>query len=882
MMKSFKRLVPCLSILAINFASCSSMLLDPSEVEAADQAFFEDDHEAANAFFSNGRSVRTYSVTWKNALGEVLRIDNVQEGEMPNFGGNPVSYSDGYCYYEFERWTPSLSPVYSNAFYTANYRISSADFYLSNDEINGGYKIIGPRTIKDTVEIPQTFNGKPITGVFFDSSYPWDGVKKVVFSDSVISVGKNSLYNIPVEEIVFGTNTTDFSIGLFNNSTSLKKVTFGEGVKAIPNNMFANCTSLTNVVLNDQLESIGDHAFSNCLSLKTLDFPSSLATIGNYAFYNSGVEELTLPLAMNEIAESAFNGCSGLVSIQLPEYVTTLGPSLFKNCVALDNVSLPMNTTSVPQYLFQGCENLNNVELHEGIAEIGKFAFNNCLALTNVNFPSTLKNIGECAFYRSNIKSAVLPQGTRNIDEQAFANCKNLSSLSLPSSLQTIGKNAFSLTPSLVVANYEGSKTAFDAIDINASNYELFSVPKVYNSYNNQTLTDDEFLVVYLDENRNVLEVQKHTGDESYEYTGETPTKAGDASNEYVFTNWNLISTAANKCKQFAPVFQSIKNHFKATFDYKNGNKVDLYFTEGETINYPAAPENGSNIFCGWDNDYSTMPASNLTFNAQYVSRTTAGQVYKKWNGNYAFYSWDQVINDGIVRVSNNAVESVTQKDSVANDDVLILPNTIKTINNIAFFGVKRYKEIVLQSGLTTIKEDAFVACKAKKINIPSTVTTIEQNAFASSSITSASLPSGISTVAESIFSSCSSLASVTLPNTITTIEYGAFNSCASLSTITLPTSLKTIADSAFEGSGLTSIVIPEGTTSIGNRCFMGSRNLKTVTLPSSISSIGFWAFKDTSINTINYRGSKSQFDSLKFDDDTKAQLANITINYNC
>ena len=882
MMKSFKRLVPCLSILAINFASCSSMLLDPSEVEAADQVFFEDDHEVANAFYSNGRSVKSYYVTWKNPSGNVLRIDNVQEGEMPNFGSNPASFSDGYCYYEFDRWTPFLSPVFSNAFYTATYKITSSDFYLSNDEINGGYKIIGPRAIKEVVEIPQAFNGKPVTGVFFDSSYPWDGVKKVIFSDNVRSVRKTPLYNIPVEEIVLGANTTDLDRSLFANCTSLKKVTLGEGLKELPNYLFDNCSSLSEVILNDQLESIGDFAFSDCLSLKSLSIPNSLKTIGNNAFYQSGIEELTLPLTMNKIAKNAFSNCYALTNIQLPEYVTTLGDYIFKNCTSLDNVTLPMNVTSVPEYTFQGCENLSNVELPEGITEIGNRAFSNCLALTNVNFPSTLKNIGSFAFYESNIKSLVLPQGTRNIDEQAFAKCSNLSSISLPSSLQTIGKNAFSITPSLVVANYEGSKTAFDAIDINAVNQVLFSVPKVYNSYNNQVLTDDEFLVVYLDENRNVLEVQKHTGNESYEYTGETPTKAGDALNEYVFNRWDLVSTATNKCKQYVPVFLSIKNKFKATFDYKNGNKVDLYFTEGHKIVYPDAPENGSNIFCGWDKDYTTMPASNLTFNAQYVSRTTPGQVYKKENGNYAFYSWDQVINDGIVRVSNNAVESVTQKDSVANDDVLILPNTIKTINNIAFFGVKRYKEIVLQSGLTTIKEDAFAACKAKKINIPSTVTTIEQNAFASSSITSAALPNGITTVAESIFSSCSSLASVTLPNTITTIEYGAFASCRNLSTLTLPSSLKAIADSAFEGSGLTSVVIPEGTTSIGNRCFMKCGNLKTITLPSSISSIGFWAFKDTSINTINYRGSKSQFDSLKLDNDTKAQLANITINYNC
>nr|WP_081794759.1 leucine-rich repeat domain-containing protein [[Eubacterium] cellulosolvens] len=79
-------------------------------------------------------------------------------------------------------------------------------------------------------------------------------------------------------------------------------------------------------------------------------------------------------------------------------------------------------------------------------------------------------------------------------------------------------------------------------------------------------------------------------------------------------------------------------------------------------------------------------------------------------------------------------------------------------------------EEVVLPKSLETIEENAFYGCiKLKKINIPENVTTIEDNAF----------------------SGCSGLKEIHIPESVREIRAGAWNRCSNLKTVYLPHSLE-------------------------------------------------------------------------------------------
>ena len=885
MLKSFKRLAPCLAIFALNFASCSSMLLDTASVENADNELFED--SVAHANFSNtNRNIKSYSVTWKKDNGEVIRIDtNVPEGSTPRFDGD-LTYFENGVEYKFNGWMPVVRPIYSDTIYTACFLEESPDFYLSKDYENDGYAVVGPKHTAESITLPQSFRGKPITKVQFTQSYSWEGVDKLYMSNTVKEVSRTS-GKVDVKEIVFGSNVTKVDEFLFSGSNRIETVVVNGALKTIGDNMFKDCTNLKQVYLEEGIETVGEGAFFGCSSLETISFPSSLKNIERSAFFTSGITEVSLPIAMEKIGKNAFGYCSNLEAVYLPEYIQDFsGSSLFFGCQSLETVVLPKNITSVPQDIFYNCYNLDNVIIPEGVNVIRDGAFFECNKLKNISLPSTLEVIEANSFYNCGFNNLVLPKGLKTLDTRAINSCKSLLSVSLPKSLETIGEEAIVNAPDLFNVNYEGTKAQFNSIRINSNNYALKNTYKLYNTYDEkERINNGDFLVAYLDEKGELLEVQKHAAsDTTFAYTGATPTKVTNDGNEYEFSGWNLVNKTNRSCRIYSPIFTKLPKKYKATFNYNNGKVVDLYFTENASIEFPADPVKDQSIFIGWDKDDLVMPSANITFNAQYISRTTPGEVYKDDKGRTKYRNWNQVISNGIVDVDGDTLRTVNDNYPVRNKGTgtLIFPNTVKSMQPFAFTKVRSYKEIVLQEGFTTFANSVFSgSTKIQKLNIPSTVTSIAESAFANLEVESIALPNGITAIERNLFQNCYSLTTVTF-GSIQSIGYAAFKGCSSLKTFTVPSTVKTIYGEAFNGcTGLTTINIKEGVKTIEDSCFYGCTSLTTITLPKSLTTAGENIFVNCkNLKTINFRGTKAQFDA--FNPYSKFALnADVTVNYN-
>lgn len=190
-------------------------------------------------------------------------------------------------------------------------------------------------------------------------------------------------------------------------------------------------------------------------------------------------------------------------------------------------------------------------------------------------------------------------------------------------------------------------------------------------------------------------------------------------------------------------------------------------------------------------------------------------------------YAYDCVIDGIYYNLDNDIKEAAVtfkkKKDKCKDytGDIVIpekisfqgITYTVTAIGEMAFYGNRELKSIVIPNTVTNIYSGAFWWCKSLK------------NVY---------LPNELRTITPWSFYNCESLESISFPNTIQAIEEWAFTHCVSLTEITLPGSVTSIGMSAFATcTGLKKINIPPSVESIGKNAFINTENLEKVLLPA-------------------------------------------------
>ena len=131
-------------------------------------------------------------------------------------------------------------------------------------------------------------------------------------------------------------------------------------------------------------------------------------------------------------------------------------------------------------------------------------------------------------------------------------------------------------------------------------------------------------------------------------------------------------------------------------------------------------------------------------------------------------------------------------------------------------------------------------------------------------------------------FQRCGDITAVIIPASITAIGTAAFTECSSLASVTFEGGLESLGDFMFGNcTSLTEITLPDGISAIGSYTFSGCSNLTAVTIPVSVTEIRASAFYQCGrLNTINYRGSRTQWAGIDIADQNEA-LYEANINYN-
>lgn len=137
---------------------------------------------------------------------------------------------------------------------------------------------------------------------------------------------------------------------------------------------------------------------------------------------------------------------------------------------------------------------------------------------------------------------------------------------------------------------------------------------------------------------------------------------------------------------------------------------------------------------------------------------------------------------------------------------------------------------------VTRIYGGAFFQIGALEIIVPDSVKQIDSLAFyCCSLLKKITLPASLETIGDEVFVDCTALQSVTIPEGCKSIGTDAFSGCTALSSIIIPDGCETIGMGAFINcSALTSFTVPSGCTSIGEDAFYGCTALKEFVMTGS------------------------------------------------
>lgn len=141
------------------------------------------------------------------------------------------------------------------------------------------------------VEIPDKYDGKPVTELGYNTFINCNDVTIFTVPDTVTRIGSSA----------------------FLACNNLTEIILPVGITEIAGNTFAECHNLSTIKIPAKVTKIGDGAFRECTSLNVIIIPDGVTEIGYYAFKDcSDLDMVSLPDSMRSIQESTFENCENL------------------------------------------------------------------------------------------------------------------------------------------------------------------------------------------------------------------------------------------------------------------------------------------------------------------------------------------------------------------------------------------------------------------------------------------------------------------------------------------------------------------------------------------------------------------------------------------
>ena len=369
-----------------------------------------------------------------------------------------------------------------------------------------------PSEYPSRIEIPSSFDGKPVTAIDRNGFKGLSMLKEVVIPSSVTVIGD----------------------GAFSGCSGLLSIEIPSGVTSIGRGAFSGCVVLPSIELPESVTSIGEYAFHNCTALTSVEIPESVTSIGDCAFYNcTALSSIKLPNMGIEkekfsYSENIVAGCDSLTMIESDWLTIYAFADLFrlasKTFVGLLKMKASMEdlrfsfgeypsdfsvelrlypfselrSIQIPrdEYLYGiwvvASEETTFVTIPDGVVSVG-IDVSACREIASVTFPASVKRIDDFQrktndlsfYYRGTLSDwceieglywveklktvyidgkkregrVEIPADVEKIGSWAFSDCTEITEIVFPNSVKIIGKQAFEYCPGLTSLEIPSSVT---------------------------------------------------------------------------------------------------------------------------------------------------------------------------------------------------------------------------------------------------------------------------------------------------------------------------------------------------------------------------------------------------------------------------------------
>ena len=773
----------------------------------------------------------------------------------------------------------------------------------------------------ETVELPTTVNGKPLT---------------------VISAGafKN---NKTVETVIIPSSVTTIEAEAFSGCTNLKTIVFksktrSEIITLSVSPMRGSIKTESGVI------SIGDRAFYGCENLSAMDL-SSIRSIGENAFDGcKALAELTLSDQLTTVKAGAFSGCASLKTVYLPATVEYLGRAAFSGCVGLESVVFEERDGGIGTFDIawrEGMSDKTRVDIGFKLTlDYGKSTWNigakTVAVIRDGNFTMPVparvgytfvgwftavtdgeqltdaegKSLKKYDKDEAIILYAVFEANANKVSFDANGGIGSMPKQTIHTDeIAKLVANTFAKAGYTFVgwaAAPDGKKVYNDtqSIEMGTESFTLYAVWEAKintirfdaNGGSGEAFSQD----IATDETQALIENTYTCTKNGYAFAGWATTPDGAV----VYEDQASYTMGAEPSYTLYAVWKPID--YSIFYDLQGGtnhSQNPATYTIEDTITLQSPTREGY-TFDGWTNGGKIEKGStgSKTFTANWkansytVTFDTAGGSLASstqvvifgeefvlpvpTKASHQFLGWyhgEQKIENG--------------KWSIASDVTLTAKwlSYVNVSSNGAITGLSSYgktqSDIVIPReingiSVTSIGYRAFEGCTGlKSITVPDSVTSIDGGAFSGcTGLTSVTIPDSVTSIGYDAFYGCKRLTSVTIGNSVTSIGDSAFYGCTDLTSVTIPDSVTSIGYDAFWGcKSLTSVTIPDSVTFIGDSAFYGCTSLTSVTIPDSVTSIGSSAFEGcTGLTSITIGNSVTSIGNSAFDGCTG--LTSITI----
>lgn len=586
-------------------------------------------------------------------------------------------------------------------------------------------------SISGNIEIPQTYNGKPVVVIQNSAFKDCSNVTSVLIPSSIKSIGINAFENCSnITETTIPEGVTLIGNNTFFGCQKLASVTLPTSLENIGANAFAGCTSLTSIVLPKNIQEIGANAFANCSTLDVIevfgDTPATLKT----GVFPSSVSKIYVKPNLVATYKTAWPEYKDKI-VGFLEYTIIYnldgGTNDDRNITSFTQIDLPIKLYDPTK---------------ENADFLGWYATSD-FSGEKVTEITTASNVTLYARWdRKMTITYVLNGGTNNA-----SNLLTITESMLPYSLMPASKQGYAFVGWFIDEGLSEQATAISA----------FGDITIYAAWE------------WMDPN---LVFTLNPDGTAYSVKAKSTTISGQISIPATFKGKPVNEIEANafeNCSKITDIFftSSIQTIGSSAF----------YNTE--IITYTNA-SSGANI-C----EVKGLPVTSGSW--KYAEKLDNSLIIVKYLGSSSTVSVPNLINEKIVK--NIHSYCFSSKDKIQS---ITIPNSVISIGSGAFSGCNGLTKVNITDLAAWFKitfDNEYANplnyahhlylnnTELTEITIPNSITKINANVLAgASSITSITIPSSVTSIGDYAFSNCSAMQRIFIPRNVTVIENYSFN----------------------------------------------------------------------------------------------------------